>query len=62
MESDYPPNSQIMRNDKDNVIANKTIDFSLEIINYCEALEQDREIYNCKAIASFRNFNWRQCV
>jgi four helix bundle protein len=32
-----------MRNDKDNVIANKTIDFSLEIINYCEALEQDRK-------------------
>jgi len=23
MESDYPPNFQIMRNDKDNVIANK---------------------------------------
>ena len=43
MESNYPPNFQIMRNDKDNVITNKTIDFSLEIINYCEALEQDRK-------------------
>jgi four helix bundle protein len=32
-----------MRNDKDNVIVNKTIDFSLVIINYCEALEQDRK-------------------
>ncbi len=39
----YLPNFQTMRNDKDNVIANKTIDFSLEIINYCEALEQDRK-------------------
>jgi len=43
MESNYPTNFQIMRNDKDNVIANKTIDFSLEIINYCEALEHDRK-------------------
>ena len=32
-----------MRNDKDNVIVNKTIDFSLVIINYCEALEQNRK-------------------
>jgi four helix bundle protein len=32
-----------MRNDKDNVIVNKTIDFSLVIINYCEALEEDRK-------------------
>ena len=30
-------------NEKDNVIVNKTIDFSLVIINYCEALEQDRK-------------------
>jgi len=32
-----------MRNDKDNIIVNKTIDFSLAIIKYCEALEQDRK-------------------
>ena len=38
-----PLNFQIIRNDKDNVIINKTIDFSLVIINYCEALEQDRK-------------------
>ena len=33
----------MMRNDKDNVIVNKTIDFSLAVIKYCEALEQDRK-------------------
>jgi len=38
-----PLNFQIIRNDKDNVIINETIDFSLVIINYCEALEQDRK-------------------
>jgi four helix bundle protein len=32
-----------MRNDKDNVIVNKTIDFSLAIINYCEVIEQERK-------------------
>lgn len=32
-----------MRNDKENVIVTKSIDFSLAIINYCEALEQDRK-------------------
>ena len=32
-----------MRNDKDNVIVNKTIDFSLAIINYCEVLEQNKK-------------------
>ena len=32
-----------MRNDKDNVIVTKTIDFSVSIIEYCEALEQDRK-------------------
>ena len=43
MKSNYSPNFRIMRNDKDNVIVNKTIDFSLEVIDYCEALEQDRK-------------------
>lgn len=28
-----------MRNDKQNLIVNKTIDFSIEVINYCEKLE-----------------------
>jgi four helix bundle protein len=32
-----------MRNDKDNVIVDKTINFSLAIINYCEALEQEKK-------------------
>jgi four helix bundle protein len=32
-----------MRNDKDNVIVNKTIEFSLAIIKYCDALEKDRK-------------------
>ncbi len=29
-----------MRNDKHNVIVDKSVDFSLTIINYCEVLEQ----------------------
>src|SRR5688572_25001953 len=32
-----------MRNDKENVIVDKTIDFSLATIKYCEALEQDKK-------------------
>src|ERR1700733_12534721 len=32
-----------MRNDKENVIVNKTIDFSVNIINYCEFLESKRK-------------------
>ncbi len=32
-----------MRNDKENIIVNKTIDFSLAVIKYCEALEQDKK-------------------
>lgn len=32
-----------MRNDKENVIVEKPIDFSLAIIKYCEVLEQDRK-------------------
>jgi len=39
-----------MRNDKDHVIVNKTIDFSLAIINYCEALEQDRKYLIAKQL------------
>jgi four helix bundle protein len=32
-----------MRNDKDNIIVNKVIEFSLSIIKYCEVLEKDRK-------------------
>ena len=32
-----------MRNDRENVIVEKSIDFSLAIIKYCEVLEQDRK-------------------
>lgn len=38
-----PSNFQLMRNDQDNVIVNKTVDFSLAIIQHCEVLEQDRK-------------------
>lgn len=32
-----------MRNDKPNVIVEKTIDFALSIIEYCEQLEEDKK-------------------
>jgi four helix bundle protein len=32
-----------MRNDKENVIVEKTINFSISIIKYCEAIEQDKK-------------------
>ena len=32
-----------MRNDKENIIVDKTIDFSLLIIKYCETLDQSRK-------------------
>jgi four helix bundle protein len=32
-----------MRNDKPNIIVDKTIDFSLAIIKYCEVLEQHKK-------------------
>jgi len=32
-----------MRNDKENIIVNKTLEFSLEIIKYCEKLEENRK-------------------
>lgn len=37
-----------MRNDKNDVIVNKTIDFSLAIINYCEVLEQNKKFVIAK--------------
>ena len=39
-----------MRNDKDNIIVNKTIDFSLAIINYCEVLEQKKKFVIAKQL------------
>lgn len=32
-----------MRNDKENIIVEKTINFSLSIIRFCEVLDQDRK-------------------
>ncbi|MCD6011033.1 MAG: hypothetical protein K0Q79_895 [Flavipsychrobacter sp.] len=32
-----------MRNDKENIIVNKTIEFSVSIIKYCEKLESKRK-------------------
>ena len=37
-----------MRNDKDNIIVNKTINFSLAIINYSEVLEQKQKFVIAK--------------
>ena len=39
-----------MRNDKENVIVNKTIEFSLAVINYCEVLEQNRKYVIAKQV------------
>ncbi len=32
-----------MRNDKENIIVNKTIEFAVNLINYCEFLESKRK-------------------
>lgn len=32
-----------MRNDRENLIVNKTIEFSLSVIKYCEVLEQNKK-------------------
>ena|SRR5438552_18505727 len=39
-----------MRNDKDNIIVNKTIEFSLAIINYCEVLEHNKRFVIAKQL------------
>src|SRR6478672_1942681 len=39
-----------MRNDKDNIIVHKTIEFSLAIINYCEFLEQSKKYVIAKQL------------
>ena len=33
-----------MRNDKPNVIVEKTINFALSVIEYCEPLEKDKKL------------------
>ena len=39
-----------MRNDKENIIVNKTIEFSLSIVKYCEVLEQNRKYVIAKQL------------
>lgn len=39
-----------MRNDQDNVIVMKTIDFSVQVIKYCEVLEKDRKYVIAKQL------------
>ncbi len=39
-----------MRNDKQNIIVEKSIDFSIAIIKYCEVLEQDRKYVIAKQL------------
>jgi four helix bundle protein len=39
-----------MRNDKDNVIVRKSVNFSLSVIKYCEVLEQDRKYVIAKQL------------
>lgn len=39
-----------MRNDKDNIIVNKTIEFSIAIIKYCGLLEQHRRFVISKQL------------
>ena len=39
-----------MRNDKKNIIVEKSIEFSLAIISYCEILEQDRKYVIAKQL------------
>ena len=39
-----------MRNDRDNVIVDKTIEFSLSVIKYCEVLEQNKKYVIAKQL------------
>ena len=39
-----------MRDDKENIIVSKTIDFALSIISYCEVLEQHRKFVIAKQL------------
>ena len=46
---------------KENLIVNLTLEFAIEIVKYCDALEERRKYVICQAIAKIRNFNWRKC-
>ena len=37
-------NNLIMRNDKDNVIVNKSFQFALKIVQFCELLEENKKM------------------
>ena len=39
-----------MKNDKENIIVEKTIEFSLAIVKYCEVLEQNRKYVIAKQL------------
>lgn len=39
-----------MRNDKDNIIVNKTFQFALDIVQYCELLEENRKFVISKQL------------
>ena len=39
-----------MRNDKDNIVVNKTIEFSLATIKYCDLLEQHKKFVISKQL------------
>jgi four helix bundle protein len=39
-----------MRNDRENVIVNKTIEFSLSVVKYCEVLEQCKKYVIAKQL------------
>ena len=39
-----------MRNDRENVIVTKSVDFSLSIIKYCQTIEQDRKYVIAKQL------------
>ena len=49
-----------MRNDKENIIVDKTIEFSLAIIKYCEVLEQKKKFVIAKQLSAFRQLQLEQ--
>ena len=48
---DLKPMLETMRNDKNNLIVNMSIDFALDTIDYCSQLEEKRQLYHLKTIA-----------
>jgi four helix bundle protein len=39
-----------MRNDKENVIVQKSVKFAISVVKYCEVLEQDRKYVIAKQL------------